>query len=147
MPQEYYDPLGSSSNPERVHPLMSQPLVELCLRIPTYILASRGWDRAIARQAFSEDVPREILRRRSKQGMHEDMAGILKRNIDTARELLLDGHLVNERLLDRKSVEVALSGGPTEDGNAAREIFDHLSTEVWLRSWQSPALRTTAKSS
>jgi asparagine synthase (glutamine-hydrolysing) len=138
-PQEHYDPCGSSENPERVQPLLSQPLVELCLRIPTYVLASKGWDRAIARQAFSEDVPREILRRRSKQGMHENMAGILKRNIDTARELLLDGHLVSERLLDRRSVEAVLSGSPIEDSDAAREILDHLSTEVWLRSWKSPA--------
>lgn len=137
VPQEYHDPLGSAAHPERIQPLLSQPLMELCLRIPTYILASKGWDRAIARQAFSEDVPREILRRRSKQGMREGMADILKRNIAAARELLMDGHLVSERLLDRGSVEAALAGGPAADSAAAREIFDHLSTEIWLRSWKS----------
>lgn len=145
-PQEYYDPLASPSYPERVQPLMSQPLIELCLRIPTYVLASKGWDRAVARQAFSEDVPREILRRRTKQGMQENIADILTRNIDTARELLLDGHLVGERLLDRGSVEAALADNATLDNCTAREIFDHLSTEVWLRSWKLPAAQPVAAS-
>lgn len=138
-PPEYYDPLALPSHPERVQPLMSQPLIELCLRIPTYVLASKGWDRAVARQAFSDDVPREILRRRTKQGMQENIGDILTRNIDTARELLLDGHLVGERLLDRTSIETALADNSTPDNSTVHEIFDHISTEVWLRSWKSPA--------
>jgi asparagine synthase (glutamine-hydrolysing) len=141
---EYFDPHASAAHPERVQPLLSQPLIELCLRIPTYVLASKGWDRAVARQAFSDDVPREILRRRTKQGMQENMAAILTRNIDTARELLLDGHLVGERLLDRSGIETALADNAVPDNDTAREIFDHISTEVWLRSWKSPVQHAAA---
>ena len=143
---EYHDPLASASHPERVQPLMSQPLIELCLRIPTYVLASKGWDRAVARQAFSEDVPREILRRRTKQGVRENNADILARNIDTARELLLEGYLVEERLLDRGSIETALAGNAAPDNCTAREILDHINTEVWLRSWKMPVAQPTAAS-
>jgi asparagine synthase (glutamine-hydrolysing) len=144
MPLEYYDPLALPSYPERVQPLMSQPLIELCLRIPTYVLASKGWDRAVARQAFSDDVPREILRRRTKQGMQENIADILARNIDSARELLLDGHLVGEGLLDRGRIEAAFADNAAPDNCIAREIFDHISTEVWLRSWKLPVDQSAA---
>lgn len=140
---EYHDPVAAPHYPERVQPLMSQPLIELCLRIPTYVLAGKGWDRAIARQAFSDDVPREILRRRSKQGLREYVTDIVARNMDTARELLLDGELVNERLLDRGSVRAALARA-VPDSNTAHELFDHISTELWLRSWKTPAQQPAA---
>jgi asparagine synthase (glutamine-hydrolysing) len=140
--QEYYDPLGSAEHPERVQPLLSQPLIELCLRIPTYLLAGKGWDRAVARQAFSEDVPREILRRRSKAGLNENILDVLSRNLDAAREFLLDGELVAHRLLDRSTMEAALADGAGEDKELACELFDHLSTEAWLRTWKSPAQHT-----
>lgn len=143
-PLEYFSPLASASYPERVRPLMSQPLIELCLRIPTYVLANKGWDRAVARQAFSEEVPREILRRRTKQGMYENIADVLATNIDTVRELLLDGHLVGERLLDRGSLETALAADAAPDNCMAREIFDHINTEVWLRSWKLPVEQPAA---
>ena len=139
FPQEYYDPLGAHDDPEQVEPLISQPLVELCLRTPTYVLINGGWDRSIARQAFRPDVPLEILRRRSKGGMEENAQEILLRNVDAARELLLDGHLVKQGLLDRNRVEEVLSGRPTRIVGAMGEIFDHLGAEAWLRSWTTAA--------
>lgn len=141
IPWECYDPLGCDDTPQRVHPLISQPLIELCLRIPTYVLLHKGWDRAIARQAFHYDVPQEILRRRCKLGLQENVAEMLNRNVDAIRELLLEGHLVEERLLNRASIEKHLDGQPVMDGNFAREVFDHISTEAWLRSWKAPAMR------
>lgn len=134
---EYADPLSSMDFPERVQPLLSQPLIELCLRIPTYLLTSKGWDRAIARQAFSEDVPKEILRRRSKSSMNENVLDVLKRNSDAARELLLDGELVGSGVIERAALETALSDGAS-DKALAHEVFELLSTEAWLRSWKNP---------
>lgn len=40
------------------------------------------------------------------------------------------------RLLDRSTLEAAFAG---EDKELACELFRHLSTEAWLRSWKSPA--------
>ena len=45
------------------HPLLSQPLIETCLRIPVHLLATEGWDRAVARRAFSTDLPAEVYQR------------------------------------------------------------------------------------
>ena len=144
IPLEFYDPLGVPGDPEPVHPLMSQPLVELCLRIPTYVLANSGWDRAVARRAFREEVPGEILRRRSKGGMEDHVRHVLARNRGIARELLLDGYLVAAGLLDRRRVDEVLSDRPATIAGAGGEIFDHLSVEAWLRSWQGIATSPAA---
>lgn len=141
LPCEFYDPLGAADDPEQVQPLLSQPLVELCLRIPLYVLTSAGWDRALARQAFRTEVPREILRRRTKGGMEEHGQEILTRNLAMARELLLDGRLMQAGLLDRGRVEEVLSDRPTSIPGAASEIFDYLGIEIWLRNWHPPVTR------
>src|SRR6185436_11940153 len=54
---------SENGSPEYVLPYYSQPVVELSLRIPTYLCALDGRDRAIARRAFVDDVPEKILRR------------------------------------------------------------------------------------
>lgn len=139
LPPEFYDPLGRPDDPEPVQPLMSQPLVELCLRIPTYVLTHSGWDRAAARQAFKADVPREILRRRTKGGLEDNALQILARNLPTARSLLLDGEMARAGLLDRRAVEEVLSGRPTRTAATMVEVFDHLGVEVWLQKWKNRA--------
>jgi asparagine synthase (glutamine-hydrolysing) len=55
---DFYDAMGMMGFPERVRPLVSQPVIELCLRIPTYVLAADGIDRALVRRAFVGKVPR-----------------------------------------------------------------------------------------
>ncbi|MGH8260947.1 MAG: asparagine synthase-related protein, partial [Steroidobacteraceae bacterium] len=50
------------------HPLLSQPIIEQCLRIPTYRLLQGGRHRSLAREAFADFVPSEILGRESKGG-------------------------------------------------------------------------------
>jgi len=120
-----------------VHPLWSQPLLELALRIPTYVLTSQGWDRALARRAFAADLPQEIVARRTKGVLDYYAKRILRRNLGFARELLLDGMLVKRGLLDRKALEEVLSGRPTAIESPVVELFDYVSTEAWLRHWSA----------
>ncbi len=129
------DPLGQWRDMERISPLRSQPVVEVCLRIPTYWHASDGWSRALARRAFAADVPREILQRHLKGGVDGYVKRLLFANIQFVRELLLDGLLIREGLLDRRKLADTLSGRTTRGGAEMAEVFDHLSTEAWLRTW------------
>jgi len=137
FPAEYYNPLGSESDPEQVTPIFSQPLLELAMRIPTWLLTLGGWDRAIARRAFERDLPHRIVTRQTKGGIEEHAKSILVRNMTFVRELLLDGHLVREQLLERNQLAEALAPGPTQllGGNA--ELFDCLGAEAWARKWCS----------
>ena len=49
-----------------LHPLLAQPIVELCLRVPSWLWFTGGRDRAVARAAFRGIVPDRILDRRGK---------------------------------------------------------------------------------
>jgi asparagine synthase (glutamine-hydrolysing) len=135
----FYNPLSSpdTQDPERVSPLHSQPLVELCLRIPVYIHLRGAVDRGIARRAFSDDLPSAIVRRHWKDRAPNFFEQLLQSNLPLARSLLLDGVLINRRLLDRKKVEQALSGEPSRVNTYATEILDYMFIECWLRSWRT----------
>ena len=137
---EYYDPFGQEGDAEALAPLHSQPLIETALRIPTYVLLSGGWDRALARRAFAAELPAKIARRRSKGGIAEHKYDVLRNNLRLVRELLLDGLLMREGLLNRANVEEALSDRPSGVMKGMAEICGILDTEVWLRLWE-PHLR------
>ena len=138
-----YDPFERSDDPDEVSPLLSQPLVEVCLRIPTYVLTNNGRDRDVARRAFAQRLPREIVTRRSKGGMEEDIKRNVNSNLDLIRELMLDGQLVRQGFLDRALLEKALVAGLTASRSFPLEIYDYLYTEAWLQNWPE-AMRADA---
>jgi asparagine synthase (glutamine-hydrolysing) len=127
-----------------VGPLGSQPLVELCLRIATYLSRRAGWRRAVARQAFRSDLPEAITFRTSKGSYNRWVHESIMQNLPFVRESLLDGVLVQERILDRKRVEQALARPEVASGPIEMEIIRHLYTECWLRHWVSQPYRAAA---
>lgn len=141
FPEPLYDLSGSAQDPEPVQPLRSQPLIELCLRIPTWLLMQGGRERGLARSAFAAEVPREILLRRAKGGMSGHLAEVLRGNLGFARELLLDGLLAQAGLLDPRRLEAALCGDPAGVVTPVEEILNHLNTEAWLRGWAAAPQR------
>jgi hypothetical protein len=52
-----------------------------------------------------------------------------------ARELLLDGHLVRERLVAGDKLAEALAPGPARLGSGNAELYGCLSAEAWVRKW------------
>lgn len=144
FPLGYYDPFELEAAPELVNPLLSQPVVELCLRLPTYLLSNGGRGRALARQAFAADLPAEIARRRSKGGMEEHVKAILMNNLGFARSALLDGALVGKGILDRSKLEEVLSGRPTAIASHTGEIHTYLGIEAWLSRWSAMPQRAAA---
>jgi asparagine synthase (glutamine-hydrolysing) len=143
-PWDFYDPFGLPDDPERVSPLYSQPVLELCLRIPVHTLTYGGWDRAIARRAFYTELPREVANRRNKGGIERHVRNILEHNMGFMRELLLDGALVQEGLVDRKKLALALSGKASRIRPGLVELLDFMGTEAWLRHWRNQGWRAAA---
>lgn len=134
-PAGYYDPFERSAAPELVNPLLSQPLVELCLRIPTWLLTRGGQGRGLARAAFAADLPAAIARRRTKGGMEGHIQAVLLSHREFARTLLLDGELHRRSLIDRQRTEALLSGPAAQLASSASEVHICLATEAWLRQW------------
>lgn len=137
FPLTYYNPFEQAAAPEIVNPLLSQPLLELCLRLPTYLLTQGGHGRSLVRRAFARDLPSQIVNRRSKGGLEEHVKLVLESNLGTIRPMLLEGHLARRGLLDRARVEEALSGRPSAQAAPLSQIHALVAAEAWLSRWNS----------
>lgn len=147
----YYNPSRTvlrdiDTHPEPVYVLRSQPLVELCLRIPPYIKNAGGRDRWVARRAFWNDTPAEIASTLWKDPAPGATHGMLLRTMASVRELLSDGILMREKMLDRRKLEAALAPGPVRRTSFASEVHDYLIAELWVRRMTS-ALETSSRPS
>ncbi len=69
--------------------------------------------------------------------MEEFGKAVLLRNMPLARELLLDGMLVKERLLNGTALEDSLRRLPTKAEVGPSEVLQALSLEMWLQRWGS----------
>lgn len=139
LPLACDDPFEQDAAPEIVNPLLSQPLVELALTIPTYTLTRGGQGRSLARRAFADILPPEIAARRSKGGANDFARSVLRHNLPFARSLLLDGQLVARGYLRRARVVEALSDRPSTLAIPVSEIHAMIALEVWLTRWQRRA--------
>lgn len=143
VPAPFYESFGGPTDLERTSVLMSQPLMELCLRIPSYVWISGGRDRAVARRAFANVLPAEIVRRTQKGAIDRHNRRLLDENAAFIREMLLDGLMVNAGLLDREKLALYMSPDTSSAGYEYNEVLrQHLCTEMWLRRWS--ALTTSA---
>jgi asparagine synthase (glutamine-hydrolysing) len=120
---------------EQVHPLISQPIVECCLQIPTYLLARGGRERGLVREAFEGDVSPMIIRRRSKGVTTGYFNQLFIENLPFLRSLLLDGELVREGILERSLLQEKLSEKALLRGVAFQSVMSALRAETWLRAW------------
>lgn len=135
--QHFLDAANSASDARFVHPLLAQPLLELCLRVPSWMWARDGRNRAVARAAFADLLPREILDRRSKGRLESVFIKAFVESRPRLRGLLLDGRLQRLGLLDRAEVEryLAQSGEPADPRYF--RVLELSAIELWLRSWSA----------
>lgn len=134
LERPFYDPFLTEAH-EPVAPLMAQPVVELCLRIPSWVHIYSGWDRCIARLAFADELPEAIIGRRAKGGFEQRSWRVLQHNASFVRKMLCDGLLVEHGVLDRRKVADLFSDAPSTVRSGSLELYDCLSVEAWLRSW------------
>jgi len=116
------------------HPLLSQPLIELCIQIPIWILLHEGRPRGLARTAFSDCVPPEITQRSGKGGMSDTVVDALRSNISAIAELLMDGSLMREGLISRQGLSMFFSGRALLRGEDVDSLLACIAAELWLRS-------------
>lgn len=134
--QPTLDGFDRASHPPTVNPLMSQPVMELCLAIPSWQWCSGGENRAIARRAFKGRLPEMILSRRSKGTPDSFSQQLLDRHFNGIRERLLDGRLAASGIVDRATLEAFFRGHSANISHERVRIFSLLDTEAWIEHWQ-----------
>lgn len=118
-------------------PLLSQPVMEACLGIPSWLWCADGINRAVARAAFADLLPALVIERTSKGGFDAFSARALAHSRAHAREMLLDGHLASNGLLDRAAVARCFEEGVPMRGAISTQLLTLIDTEAWVRSWQA----------
>lgn len=131
--QVFRDELARRAKWQLRMPLLSQPVVEACLKVPTWMWITDGRNRAVARDSFADVLPPEILYRRSKGTFMNYSGTVYRRNKNQLREYLLTGRLEEQGLLDTDSLQRFFDRdlAPRDDG--FMRIFDLCAVENWVR--------------
>jgi asparagine synthase (glutamine-hydrolysing) len=126
--------MGASAGAELpvFSPLLSQPHMELALGTPLHILRADGRDRAMARGAFAADIPANIAGRRYKGLRATPTRKWILESFGDVREILMDGYLVQEGILDRRALGSAFSDRASLV-SLSEGLVACICVEVWVR--------------
>lgn len=120
-----------------IQPLMSQPLVELCLAIPAPMLAIGPTDRPFARAAYANRMPPAVRDRRWKGDLSVFFAQSLAASLPFLRDFLLGGQLVAHGLIDPTRLEPVLHRDELIWFDHSGELTIAFILEAWARRWEA----------
>ncbi|MCI1272424.1 MAG: asparagine synthase C-terminal domain-containing protein [Sphingobium sp.] len=123
-----------------VNPIAAQPIVELCLAIPSWRACTGGRNRAFIRDAFSTQLPGTILNRTTKAGPDSFILALLDARIEQIRERLSYGHLSRQGILNRTELDEIFRTGRCRDPVYYLRLMALLDTEAWLDQWIAPGV-------
>lgn len=115
-------------------PLMAQPIMEACLRIPTWHWVSGGLNRSAARAAFADSLPPSIVNRRSKGTPDSFAIELLDTHRAETLDYLLSGRLADQGILNRVAVEEALGRAAILRDVSFVDILRLVDSEAWIRA-------------
>lgn len=128
-------PLPATQEGVELQPLLSQPVIEQCLRIPTYELLFGGRTRSLARKAFSREIPAEILNRELKGQTTHHALGLFYQSRPFISGLLMNGVLMQQGLLEHAALEPLVSGAMPISAPRLFPLFASVAAEAWTRHW------------
>lgn len=119
-------------------PLLSQPVVEACLKVPSWMWISGARNRAIARLAFEDLLPTDVLNRRSKGTFIAYLGAVYQRNRHHMRDYLVAGELQARGLLDIDALRRYFAASPLPRDQSFTRIFELCMIENWVRHHSAP---------
>lgn len=131
---DFLDRPGRWYGRDVVAPLLSQPVVELCLSIPGWQWVAGGRDRAAAREAFASRLPDFVVWRRNKGRLETLCAKAFIEQRARLRPILLEGRLVREGLLDRERIEAYLARERLAGDYDYFRLLELADIELWIAS-------------
>jgi asparagine synthase (glutamine-hydrolysing) len=118
--------------------------MEVCLQVPTYLLLRGGRERALARDAFSDRVPSQILRRRDKGSIVSHATEMIRQSEAFVRELLLEGVLAKAGVIVRRELEPYIVQGQSLREEYLLPLLACIAAEVWARKAAGSDVPTAA---
>jgi asparagine synthase (glutamine-hydrolysing) len=137
-----HSPFGAAGDAPTLSPLVSQPLLETTLRVPSYMHYLRAESGAVARAAFRSALSPDVLDRGCGKGIPAAWArSLLEGNTAFLRDLLLDGVLAQKGILDRQKTQTLLSKGISKARVGIADLIRQIYIETWLRRWSREGAR------
>ena len=125
----------SPGSPAKLHPLLAQPILELCLRVPTHLWNRGGRDRAVARAAFAELLPEAIRERRHKSALGGMFRTQFRAIVPELSAFLRKGNLVEAGIIDAGAIANYLESPNLWAGYNTTRLLEIAAAEQWLRSF------------
>jgi asparagine synthase (glutamine-hydrolysing) len=120
-----------------IQPLLSQPVVELCLSIPAPMLAIGETDRPCARAAYAGRLPEVVLSRRWKGDLSVFFAQSMAESLAFLRPFLMEGRLAAQGLIDPARLEAILHRDELIWFDHSGELTLAVILEAWVRHWEA----------
>lgn len=134
--QLFHRASNTSRHGRLVHPLLSQPLVELCLSTALWELVPDRRERGMVRDCFCEFLPPPVLHRRGKGEASGFYNRAIATHLPTLRPLLLDGVLAGKGLISPDTLSDILDVQHLLWKDDHPIIGSLVSLEIWARQWE-----------
>ncbi|WP_395331847.1 asparagine synthase-related protein [Novosphingobium sp. BL-8H] len=131
--QSFMEDGPSGTKDAVLSPLVSQPLIEHCLSIPSWHWFENGCNRAVARHAFDRNLPREVAWRRGKGIPDSFVVRLFEANRAYIRKNLIDGLLAREGVISPTCVLKVLDDPAPFQGREFSRIVRLMDAEKWAR--------------
>ncbi len=131
--QVFRDGLARGTRRHLRMPLLSQPVLEACLKVPSWMWIAEGRNRAVARDAFADMLPPDILHRRSKGTFMNYSGAVYRQNKRLLQDYLLTGQLESKGLLDADALRQFFDRDLAARDDRFMRIFDLCAAESWVR--------------
>lgn len=131
--ENFYTYRKTSEYVDIIHPLLSQPIIELCLSIPSYILTPNLINRGLLRSSFKSFLPESIILRRSKGKIGNYYDELIKFNYEDICTELQNGNLIDSEILSKEWLKHNLVKGKS-DQDIRMQLFQLLTMESWFKN-------------
>ncbi|AMK23201.1 asparagine synthase [Sphingobium sp. TKS] len=131
---------AQADNVTSVSPLLTSPIVERAISVPTWMWFENDLDRFIARKACSDLLPASLVSRTTKGTPVALHSRFFEAHRKSLGDYLANGLLADRNLLDRDAVaRCCKSEGPSRGLDFLR-ILELVDVESWCRFWTEQGL-------
>ena len=118
-----------------IYPILSLPVVECALKIPTYMTIKDGYNRYYLRKAISRIHSSKVIWRLNKGEVSTSIIKALQKEYDGLVELISSGMLIKHGVLDKQWLESKFDKIRHGDSSDLLPLFRIIGTELWFKQW------------
>lgn len=117
------------------HPLLSQPVVETALRIPTYQSFEKGYDRIFLRRTISRVKHAKALWRTMKGHTAGTSTKMFANNAHVIRDIIFQGSLIKSGIINKQWLSEELVRIKHGQSNNLWPLLHITVSQLWLNQW------------